>query len=400
MATQRFLLAIPLLLTVLLPSCGDDSGQPEPEPPPIPVLSAPDSVLRAIEVIYKDRVRTAEEKAAEYAKLLAPLTPTDPGFVFHFTPQDVGNGLPETWGVDAEIEAHAGLFTALAGGQLHSLELRMTLNPARDLDPPQPGREDWQEIFATSIYLVLMFNPDDGLAVVGGQGRFLLAPAAGGTWVLAEWIELPRPTPIKSEATSWGEIKSLYGGDADPIPPPARPVDVIRAIEVIYSDQVRTAAERVAAYQGLLASDAAGLPDFTFKLQPADIMNGLPAAWGYATEVAVHEGIFGAQESGDVFSLTARLQLLPPSDPDPPVPGQEGWKQVFATNTYLRLMFSPNDGLEVNGGQAEFLVAPAAAGRWYVAEWQDLARPLVPGPGPDVEPSTWGSIKGAYLPPQ
>jgi hypothetical protein len=79
---------------------------------------------------------------------------------------------------------------------------------------------------------------------------------------------------------------------------------------------------------------------------------------------------------------------------EPPETGREGWKEIFATNVYLRTMFNPEDGLEVNGAQGEFLFAPAEDGRYAIAEWWDLPRPSPNRPA--VEPATWGAFKATF----
>ena len=86
-------------------------------------------------------------------------------------------------------------------------------------------------------------------------------------------------------------------------------------------------------------------------------------------------------------------------------PEREDWEAVFASDVYLRLMLSPNDGLEVNGAQASFEFAPDTAeppaeggrfyGRYWIGVWTDLPRPGLRA-GAAVEPTSWGSIKSLY----
>ncbi len=400
MIARRVACLLLVSLACLSSACDDDPVEPDPGPegPWVPALSAPDSILEAIEIIYNDRTHSAATRADEYAKLLWPRTETAPGFVFRFQPADIQNGLPETWGAEEEVDAHQGMFGAQAAGDIHSLQLAITRNSAQVLSPPDPLRPGWQEIFARNIYLRLMFNPNDGLEVNGGQGEFAFAPAEGGTWRLGDWQDLPRPEPKTESAVepaTWGSFKTLYRGDSPVIPPPGSPESVLDAIAAIYNDTERSAAERAAAYTELFAPGAHDLPEFNFELQPYDVQNGLPPEWGLTTESAVHDALFAAQERGEIFSLQMRMTFGVPSDPDPPVPGQEDWKEIFVTNFNLRLMFNPNDGLEVNGSQAEVLLAPASGGRWYMVEWQDLPRPAPAGKAL-VETSTWGSIKDVY----
>ncbi len=379
-----------LSLVAAATGCGDDPVAPGPEPPPVPALTAPDSVIRAIEVLYEDQVRTPEEKAAEFAKLLLPRTAASPGLVFRFTDWDViRNGAPDAWGFADEMLAHDALFAAIREGQVHSLRLDMTLAPARDLDPPEPGREGWKEITATDVDLVLLFTPDDGLAVSNGEARFLLAPHGDGTWRLADWEDSYGYEKVAVDPWSWGRMKLLFHPEPGTvIPPPESPLALIEAIHVVYNSRLHTAAERVAGYRELLAPGAPDFPDFVFHFLPG---TGLPESWGFADELAAHEGLFTVQENGGVYSLALIVQCEPPRDPDPPIPGGEGWQEVFASNTYLRLMFNPNNGLEVNGAQGRFLMMPASGGRWYIAEWWDLPRPA-----PAVETTSWGFIKASF----
>jgi hypothetical protein len=39
-------------------------------------------------------------------------------------------------------------------------------------------------------------------------------------------------------------------------------------------------------------------------------------------------------------------------------------------------MLTPGDSFEVNGAQADFILAPVAEGRWAIAEWTDPVPPV------------------------
>jgi hypothetical protein len=108
--------------------------------------------------------------------------------------------------------------------------------------------------------------------------------------------------------------------------------------------------------------------------------------------MAAHDGMFSAQDNGNIYSLALAITHGPAIDLDPPQQGREGWKEIFADHVHLRLMFNPEDGLEVNGGQAEFLFPPPVGGRWFIGEWKDLPRPGLIA----IEPNTWGQIKANY----
>jgi hypothetical protein len=161
-------------------------------------------------------------------------------------------------------------------------------------------------------------------------------------------------------------------------------------MEALYNDTLRTADERLSLYDGLFARD------FIFYLQQSDVELGLPPSWGVETEREALNAIFTGLDKGEIYSLLLAMTHDPAQDLDPPQPGRESWKEIFVSSVHLRIMFSSEDGLEVNGGQAEFLFPPPVAGRWYVGEWKDMPRPE-----PErvtVEPTTFGQIKALYLP--
>jgi hypothetical protein len=212
-------LALALTIAVLAAGCEDDTTQPEDDSLVLPEPSTPEALISGIEVVYNDRTHGADERLAGYASLF------DSTFKFNFQPSDIGNGLPSSWGLEEELAAHAGIFAAQSAGDVHSIDLRVTHNPAKDLTPPQVGREGWKEIFATSIYLRIMFNQEDGLEVNGAQGEFFFPPAAEGRSLatrfrIAEWSDLPRPGLRSQESpeaprtavepTTWGSIKAQY----------------------------------------------------------------------------------------------------------------------------------------------------------------------------------------------
>jgi hypothetical protein len=179
------------------------------------------------------------------------------------------------------------------------------------------------------------------------------------------------------------------------IPAPDSPENLIEAIAVIYEDELRTADERFDAYENLFPADESDL-QFVFHFMASDVQHGLPPSWGLAEELEVHRHLFDAQAAGGVFSLTLSLQYLAAEPLPLPDIGQEDWRQVRVTNTNLRLLHTPNDGFEINGGQARFCLAPEND-RWFICEWHDLPRPQ-PAPALDsaVEASTWGSLKSMY----
>ena len=169
----------------------EDDDDPPPPAPITVVRTRPDSLLISLEAIYNDKEHSAIERLNAYESLfLRPVVePPQQGFIFNFQPADIANGLPPSWSLDSELEAHNGLFNAQQNGEIYLLELRITRGAIED-DPEHTG---WKEIFASNVYLRLMFNPNDGLEVNGGQAEFDFAPdtALPGWWI-GEWTDLPR----------------------------------------------------------------------------------------------------------------------------------------------------------------------------------------------------------------
>ncbi len=179
-------------------------------------------------------------------------------------------------------------------------------------------------------------------------------------------------------------------------PPPVTPEDLILDLAMIYNDQVRAAAERLQLYTDLFPPAAHdSLPGFVFNFQPVDIPPDGEPSWGLEAELLTHQHIFQAQENREIFTLELHIDHSPANAVEYPESGQEGWQEILATNVNLRLMFNPEDGLLVDGGQASFLFS-RADDRWYINEWTDLARPFAPGDSRAVEPSTWGSVEASY----
>ena len=193
------------------------------------------------------------------------------------------------------------------------------------------------------------------------------------------------------------------GDDKSTVPEPQPPAlqsltaseNLVSNIKILYNDKVRSATERRIEFEKLLAPPPGcdTCQAFFFDFQPIDEQTqGTPDTWGRDQEIQANANIFQAQANGDIYELTLDIQVLPPAD----LNGRPGWKEIFATNVHLRLLTTPYDGFEVNGGQAQFRAYPAQ-GRWYIGEWIDLPRPGPRGPSVAVETPTWGSIKAAFF---
>jgi len=174
------------------------------------------------------------------------------------------------------------------------------------------------------------------------------------------------------------------------------PENLVSNIEVLYNDNVRTAAEKKAEYEKLLGPPAGcdSCPSFIFDFQPKDEVNGTPDTWGRVEEIQAQANIFQAKANRQIRELRLQIEFLPAEDLNDP--SRPGWKEVFASNVHLRLLTTPSDGYDVHGAQAQFRVYPAK-GRWFIGEWIDLPRPGSRPSSASVDPSTWGSIKAAYL---
>jgi hypothetical protein len=200
-------LAILLLTFVLAAGCNEESTRPQDDELVLPTLTSPENVISAMQILYNDKTHGDSDRLAGYASLF------DSAFVFHFQPADVNIGLPASWNLDAELDAHAAIFGAQAARNIYSLELRVIHDPAEELTPAEIGREDWQEIFATNVYLRVMFNPQDGLEVNGGQAEFKFPPAKNGQFKIGDWADLPRPGLVRGasvENNTWGGIKASF----------------------------------------------------------------------------------------------------------------------------------------------------------------------------------------------
>ncbi len=150
------------------------------------------------------------------------------------------------------------------------------------------------------------------------------------------------------------------------IPAPTSPENVLESLLILYNDDVRTAAERLAEFEKLFVPpDHPNLEPYLFKFSPSAVDGGLPPTWDLEAELRSHEHMFAALDAGDLFELRLEWQTAPMTQ------RLDGAWEISVSNINLRLLFSANDGFELRSGLANF-VFREDAGRWYIIEWQDL----------------------------
>ena len=150
---------------------------------------------------------------------------------------------------------------------------------------------------------------------------------------------------------------------------PVSPAAPIRAVEALFNDTVRSAQEKTSAYENLF------IADMVFRCPPwrATADDSLDCAYPFRPEQA--RKVFEAIEGGS-SAVTVGFTMGLPLDLTDPIPGREAWKMVFVTNVHVRII-GPEGGIELNGSQAEIVVAPldARGTMWQIAEWTPFPRP-------------------------
>jgi hypothetical protein len=183
---KQFLIALALAVSACAEE-GPTNILPGPPPPEIPPPTSPENLVRAIDVIFNDKVRDASERLREYKNLF------DPEFVFHCQTVD-GDSCRICPCRYFTIDGAEALFAAQDSGGIYELRLDLSFKPAIDLDPPQPGREEWKMVFVSNVDFQLLVTPQDGWRVTGGQAEILAYPSADRRrWFIGEWFSLPRP---------------------------------------------------------------------------------------------------------------------------------------------------------------------------------------------------------------
>lgn len=159
-------------------------------------------------------------------------------------------------------------------------------------------------------------------------------------------------------------------------PPPTSPENLVSALEVVYNDKVRTAAERLESFSSLFA------PSFAFHYWEARGDSLVERTWGLEEEIEGTRCLFERQDTGAIYSLTLAIREKEVREPDGGYPA--GWKELRAGRVDLRLLYNPDDGLVLNGGSTRFICAPSG-GRWLITGWFDPAEP--------TRASTWAMVK-------
>jgi hypothetical protein len=167
-------------------------------------------LLRAIQVLYNDTVRTAQDRFDAYANLFPPTDhPILPSFVFRYGGNDIG-APPIRWETAEELDVHRNLFQAQDGQKISELTLNLTYSHPTDLDPPIPGRKGWKESFVTSSYISFQRPGEESVRIDVRDTRFVMAPG-DDRWYIVDWYELPASAP------TWGTLKAEFL--SHPIPP-------------------------------------------------------------------------------------------------------------------------------------------------------------------------------------
>ncbi len=193
MLNRRFivsLMAMSIALSLSGAGClfspDKDTNPPGPEPEPIPAPTTPDNLLKALKVIYNDKVRSATERRIAYENLLSP------DFIFYFQPVDYDSCGCQDWGRDEDIQSAANIFQQQDDGLIYSLRLDLQYGDPTDIDPPDPNKPGWKRIFVSNVFLELLRDPNNGFVVNGGQAEFEMQPL-NNRWYIARWRDLPRP---------------------------------------------------------------------------------------------------------------------------------------------------------------------------------------------------------------
>jgi hypothetical protein len=225
---MKRLLSVPVLVFLLgisafAGSCVLGSGCSKSDDPkrvvPPPVVqdrSSPEAVLLSLRDAYLNR------EAADYESLLAV------DFQFYFSEED--QQIAEKLVREQEVTVHQNMF----GSQLvNNIALGFTpgdliLDEGKS-DPRQPGQFLWT-ILMTNVDLQLRtrdnqgqtmtYRVEDAIEQFWFRQEERVEPGSGNAiWTIVEWKELTQLNPgdqsagsraASSEATSWGQIKSMF----------------------------------------------------------------------------------------------------------------------------------------------------------------------------------------------
>ena len=203
-------------------------------------------------------------------------------------------------------------------------------------------------------------------------------------------------------AAAGGCSKAKSPTPPDPGPGPRlAPADVVNALQWAYR-------HRDAAVYGKLLAD-----DFRFYFDPATRPDNVPEFWTRLQDSTATGGLFRAADVSDI-----RVTLTFGSDVPVNVAGQERWRKIRVTDTFLEVDKVPLTGevitFRVDGDVQDFFVrkgrspadtlaASPTAREWFLVEWRDLARLSVDaGHGIRAtrpaanQANTWSNIKSLY----
>ncbi len=159
---------------------GDD--KPNPEPPVYPEPTTIGIVLQNLQKSY------IEMNIDQYEKLF------DPSYTYIFSPQDIGDGNPESWGLSDEIVSARHMFSktdANLDGNIAE-KVRLTF----DIGPEIPNDlEDWTKVILSNVYLTLETRSaqtgDNTNYEVQGDQAYLWFKKVGGYWKIVQWEDRP-----------------------------------------------------------------------------------------------------------------------------------------------------------------------------------------------------------------
>lgn len=195
-----------MILVFFLVSCGDDDPKRPDLPPVLPLqASSPEEVAELL-------LAALEGKNIErYDSLLAK------DYIFYFDPRDAQNDsldIPESWGLEDEIQAVGNLFAApdVEG-------IRLEWSPAPAVPSDSTGADTL--LVTRNFFLEVEWRlPSEEVLFLQVSGDFWLhlrrepwtTPEGGPVWKVVIWEDksIVFMTGRAVELTTWGAIKAAY----------------------------------------------------------------------------------------------------------------------------------------------------------------------------------------------